>query len=351
MGKKSILYISLVIVSSALIVYILGYNEGNHSTNGFKRTFVNPEITFLNVSLLPNQYGIIGNSNEATILNNYNDKFHLFEINHSSHSINMINLNIPSSFRTKSNVYKGIWNDRIFLSNPYSDITILKDDTSELYSAKGLRFDFFKAISRSSLIVRAKRGINDKSNRELVKLQLSKDVTQTDKFLIPKQVDGFFCNDGWLHYDNEHSSIFYMYFYRGEFICLDTNLNVKYKAKTIDTITKAKIKTALYTTKLKSGYFGRGTTQTTPTHITNRYLTTNKNRVYVLSGLIADNESSSAFKKKQAIDVYSLDNGKYVHSFYIPKYKGQKLKEFQIKDNKLIAIFGIYLVWYKFKEV
>lgn len=140
-----------------------------------------------------------------------------------------------------------------------------------------------------------------------------------------------------------------MYFYRGLVLCLDTNLNLKYKLKTIDTVTKAAIKIGLYKEKLKDGSSISRITQTTPTELTNRYLTTYEDKIYILSGLKADNDLTTEFNKNQPIDVYSINNGKYLYSFYIPKYKEQKVNFFQIKKNKIIAIFGTNLVTFDLK--
>ncbi len=291
----------------------------------------------------------VGYNNQYVVIQLLKDKFHLIKTDDDLKKIDTIDLKMPKGLHTESNIYSGSLATNIYLSNPYSDVVKFKENNVELYKIKKLRFDFFKPISENSIITRAQTSENHDRRRELVKIDLKDDETNRKNFIIPKQVDGFFCNDGWLHYDKGIESIFYMYFYRGLVLCLDTNLNLKYKLKTIDTVTKAAIKIGLYKEKLKDGSSISRITQTTPTELTNRYLTTYEDKIYILSGLKADNDLTTEFNKNQPIDVYSINNGKYLYSFYIPKYKEQKVNFFQIKKNKIIAIFGTNLVTFDLK--
>src|SRR5690606_22443648 len=118
-------------------------------------------------------------------------------------------------------------------------------------------------------------------------------------------------------------------YYIGEFLCSDTNLNLVYRAKTIDTVKNVDIES-----KVKSSKIDNQSVQvlihSKPPKIVNRYLTINDNKLYVLSRSISDNEHRSATKKNSSIDVYSIGKGKYLYSFYIPKYRNIKVQEFKI---------------------
>jgi len=138
-----------------------------------------------------------------------------------------------------------------------------------------------------------------------------------------------------------------MYYYRGEFLSLDTNLNLLYKSKTIDTVLTADITTKV---KINVKENTRTTMQTKPPNVVNAFITSDKNHIYVRSKLKADNDTDSKFVDNSIIDTYDIVSGKYKSSFYLPRYKGRKVSNFQIKGNILLAMYGRYLVKYGIDE-
>ncbi len=55
------------------------------------------------------------------------------------------------------------------------------------------------------------------------------------KDLLQKQVDGIFCTDGMMSYCKKSGKLIYVYYYRNQFICADSNLHLIYRGNTIDT--------------------------------------------------------------------------------------------------------------------
>lgn len=343
--KKAAFYITILIFGIVVLSYIFLHFGNENDKNGFERKLVDVHLKLKGSVILINPFNFTGKSNQDILLNNIHDKSRLFRIDFGLTKIDTIKLNFTNRFDT-ANVFSRRFQHFIFLTNPLGEIIKLNKNVSDFYKIAKLRFDFFVPTSENTIIARENHA--GKSGRQLVKITLSKKPTVTKKYIIPKQVDGFFCNDGFLYYDETKSNLFYMYFYRGEFLCLDTNLNLTYRAKTIDTITKAKIKTSFIPVTLKNGTRINKTFQSTPRILTNRYFSTSNGRVYVLSGLKSDNETSSDFQKNHPIDVYSIKNGKYLHSFYIQKYKGQRLNLFEIHGNTIICLFGSSVVSYDF---
>jgi hypothetical protein len=127
-----------------------------------------------------------------------------------------------------------------------------------------------------------------------------------------------------LNYSSVSNSLVYLYYYRNEFICADTNLNLKYRGKTIDTNTVAKIKIA----KLNSR---NQLTLAEPPLLVNKSACVWKNYLFVQSHLIADNENKEIFRHASVMDVYSQN----------------KVKSFKVADNHLVAIFGRYYLSYQ----
>ncbi len=149
---------------------------------------------------------------------------------------------------------------------------------------------------------------------------------------LEKQADGIFSVDGLLSYEPESYRILYVYFYRNQFLCLDTNLNIIFKKNTIDTTTQAKIKvgkpTAEHTLSLS-----------TPAFYVNKEACMTENYIFIHSGLIADNEDRKKFEKSSVIDVYNTHNGDYLFSFYLP----DKITSFRVINHTLIAMHDSFI--------
>lgn len=158
--------------------------------------------------------------------------------------------------------------------------------------------------------------------------------------LLEKQIDGLFCTDGMLHYDQASYRMTYIYFYRNQFFCMDTSLNLLFKGNTIDTISHARIKVAHIESENSITLAG-------PPAIVNRRSYVFQNKLFVNSSLMGKHEKQDEFDNVSVIDVYDLDrNGNYLLSFYLPDYKGHKMKMFAVFQNRLIAIHDRYLISY-----
>ncbi len=172
----------------------------------------------------------------------------------------------------------------------------------------------------------------------LAKKTKSPPFTEYKTTLLEKQIDGLFCTDGMLHFNEKTNQVVYVYYYRNQFITMDTSLNLLYQGTTIDPVTTARIKTA----RLKDG----SVTLASPPYLVNNRSHTNGDYLFINSKIKAKNDDSELFNETSIVDVYSLLNGSYIQSFYIPEFRGDKLKEFKVFNSTLVAIQGHYLVTY-----
>jgi len=157
--------------------------------------------------------------------------------------------------------------------------------------------------------------------------------------LLKKQVDGQFCTDGMLKYNKEHSRLFYVYYYRNEFLCLDTSMNLQYVAHTIDTTSRAKI-------TVSNIHSEHAATLSSPARVVNNKVHTSGDLLFVYSNLEADNELRSVFLSNMAIDAYTIRDGQYAFSFYIPMPERQKAVEFFVVDKLLYVLFRDRIITY-----
>lgn len=151
--------------------------------------------------------------------------------------------------------------------------------------------------------------------------------------VLTKQVDGLFSKEGMMHYSRQLNTLVYLYYYRNEFISMDTSLNVRYRSRTIDTISHARIKVA----RVEQD---RSITLASPPAYVNYRSCVSGNYLYVHSALKASNEPQEHFDLASVIDVYDLRDGTYRYSFYLANLGGEKLRDFGVVDRTFIALHG-----------
>ncbi len=225
--------------------------------------------------------------------------------------------------------------DRLTASVYYGDI---KDSCKLAGRLDSSQFLGAIPISPNSFIIRTYDKIFGQN--VLKKIELQKDNSLSKVFQLEKYHEGVFSTDGMLHYDRNTSRLVYVYYYRNQFSVLDTNLTMVFKGKTVDTITTPQIKVA----EIKSDKIN---TLSAPPLVVNTKSCVFENWLFINSGLCANNENKELFDEYSVIDVYSLDDFQYKFSFYIPKYKSEKIREFKVCNNTLIAIYSHFLVTYQ----
>jgi hypothetical protein len=180
------------------------------------------------------------------------------------------------------------------------------------------------------------KDITTQSHR-FVKLNLQQQDSIPEDHFSDRKLTGGFKTAGILYYDTATQQTCYTYLYQNGFICMDTNLNLTLKARTIDTITNREIKIARV---------GSSLTMKQPPQEVNYIGDVYAGRLFLHSMLKADNEYELDYNENSVVDIYSLKTGAYKGSFYIPAYKGQKTLHFKVIDNKLYALYGKTIVLY-----
>lgn len=163
----------------------------------------------------------------------------------------------------------------------------------------------------------------------------------TKENVTKKRGDAGFSTDGMLLFDKSTSNILYVPYYSNEFICMDTLLHVLYKRPTINRFSNPGIKVV----SERSAYF-RIITNESPLHEVNLQSKAGNNRLYIHSAVPADNERRKDFANGAVIDTYQISDGHYLGSFYIPKYKEEKLRDFDVRNDKIIVLYNHYIITY-----
>lgn len=294
------------------------------------------------MDLTYNSFYIAGASNKTIYLGNWTAPFHLLAFNYFLSDTQHVALKIkhlsivrnPRKFRLK------IDSPYFYLANGVQP-AIYRGELDRWIAAPFMsdRAYFVDAIpiGHRSFALRS----YNLSNREF---ELAKETDQAPYFwfrneLLQKQVDGFFCVEGSMHFSDRFNRLVYLYAFRNEFMVLDTSLNVINRFHTIDTFAHANIKVA----RIKARH--EVTLAEPPARINGKSSVSGK-YIFIESHLLAKNENEDVFKHSTVLDVYDFLDGRYLCSIHVPEYRQRRITDFKVVDGYLVAIYEKFLVVY-----
>ncbi|SMC98169.1 hypothetical protein SAMN04488101_107147 [Pedobacter nyackensis] len=348
--KKKVIIISLVLCLSCLsmIVLYIYSNRNSNVKNGFVRTFSKEKILLKGKAVLvQNSYAIADISPEIITIYNALKPYEITTITTDFKSQNTYKLPFPTDKEKLFGLNKlaFIGSSKILLTGRTAAAYATNANPKSLKTSQLDRTPFYNSeILNPNSFVFVSKKMEGKAKRKELK-RVNWQGKELYSYLPEKQIDGYYCTDGQLSYDTDAKLLTYMFYYRGEFICLDTLLNVVYHAKTIDTVKYAKIKLK-HATQLVNGKKINKAVPSTPPNVVNKRICMTADKVYMHSNLKADNETSEDFNNSQVIDVYDLKNGQYTVSFYLPRVDKKSLTAFRVYKNSLIALYHNTLVMF-----
>ena len=174
----------------------------------------------------------------------------------------------------------------------------------------------------------------------LIKKDYASNYQYNNRYILDKSAEGIFSTDGTLEFDPESKHLFYIYSYKNKFVCLDSNLKSIYIGKTIDTIRHPVIQILADENRKMTSVAGSSI-------LVNKMAAVSHNCLFVRSNLLANNENKSIFDRTSVIDIYDDRTGNYQYSFYIPDFQEEKMMSFQVRKDRLIALYDHYVVLYR----
>ena len=346
-AKRIIILICSITFISVVFIFFLYWNstkKTNHQFNSFSRLFLpDSQIQLLgNLDINVNSFYIAGVSATNIYLGNFKAPSVVLIANTFLTDTQYVRITID---KQESFKYRSI---RLEVDSPYFYLfegtipMVLRGEITKWHGnpiiQEGNGFTESLSVSRSSFAFRKIEGqpLETRLGKQMIWPPYSKIATH----LLEKQLDGVFCTDGMLHFVKDLGWLVYVYFYRNQFICADTSLNLLYRGNTIDTISQAKIKLG----EVKSESAIR---LSSPPLMVNKKSAVSGKWLFINSNLLAENEDTKVFEKSSVIDVYNLKDNRYEFSFYLPEFKGLKMREFKVFDNSLIVLYDHYILKYK----
>lgn len=349
MKNKNTLITILIILTTISItlfsIYKLKHivNKKNQTFRGFERKLIPSPLATDTLNIKYSSYYFAGFHKEKLYLGNRRVYYHMLSINLKKKDTSHIKIKMNSDKRIPSSTTVNIDSSYVYIYDGTTSYPFILRGNTNTFQIDSTVLDsthFINAIptTKKSIILTTIK----ENNTSFIKVTGGKNHTTYEKEakILKPQHEGIFSTDGVLHLNKKNNALIYVYFYRNEFISIDTNLNRLYTGNTIDTITQAKIKV----TSLKNGRH-----ILVNSIVTNQLSSTSGNYLYINSNILSKNEHINDFEKNDVIDVYDItNNGKYQYSFYIPMFKKQKMNSFlTTNDGSLIALYNNTLLFYQ----
>lgn len=336
--KKHLILSSLVLLSvvSTLFALYKTTKLPNNQSNGFYRNFAKIELKQLQSLLVGNEfYQICGATTSSTFLVGQNP-LAIFKVNNSNNERDtfLINASIPAD---KISPFK------LLIDSPFIYLHINNLSTTlqgKLVGDSTLKFTklkselFTKSVQISPSIMIARAFNSQLGNQVFRKINTTTGEILKEAQIIKQQGDNGMATDGFLVYDQESRKLYYTQFFSNEIFCMDTSLNLLFNAKTIDTTNTTNI-------SLSNEDKGSGKANITSSFArsqVNRLGFSNGKYLFISSSLRSDNEKISDFRNNDPIDIYELNTGKYIGSFYIPKINKQSFRSAIAKGDTLYVL-------------
>jgi len=338
-SKKPFLILTSLIFAAFGIIALLAFLAKNtiEKKNGFNRRLLTTVLKTRKKVTLPVSVSRIIGSLPGAIYFQDNTSFAVHRTTFDLDSLKTITLPIMPYVKSRSGIRMFLNGHHIYIAcrNVPGILDYYLDSGSVDSYVIGNYFGKEANFEKDQFILRI---IEPKTNdAPFVKLRLNRKGPAIEGQFNERKGEGVFATDGILYYDSVTHLACYTYFYQNGFICMDTNLNVKLTARTIDTLTKREIKVA---------HVGSSYTMNQPPQFVNSLGAVAGGHLFLQSMLQADNEYSLDFTENAVIDVYNLINGSYKGSFYVPPYKGKKPHQFHVIDKTLYTIYGNTVILY-----
>lgn len=334
MKRRVAVLLSLFVASNALVLslHLSAQKEIEHDE--FMRNFVTPGIEKklqwpLNS---PKQY-IAGLHDDYLYVADIFQTGKLFSVKWDDKSDSMQTIHIAVTFKDS---HISVDNGQVYITDlNHFDIFDFPFNTGNSVSKGTQVFDstfFVEAVPLGGEVF-AIRTLNQ-SKEYVLALKHSIDAFPVlSPGILEKQLDGLFCVDGMLHYNSALKQLIYVYYYRNEFICMDTALQVVYRGRTIDGVERVQIRVA----EIKSR---QTMALASPPRIVNKRSHSSGDWLFIHSTIRATNESKSTSEQNDVVDAYDLHDGLYSGSFYIPRINGEKMRDFKVYGDLLVTIHG-----------
>jgi hypothetical protein len=328
-------------IGLVLLLFLMSERQV-HRNNAFTRRYPpHPIVKQYDLDIGYNSYYIAGMHQNQLYLGNSTAPWHLLQIDLKKKDTAHIKL----TPKDKGMEYRSI---KIHVDPPHFFVMdglapfVLRGRVGQWIGEPWMRDRayFNKAIplDSNSLVIRTRSARTQEFTLGTIKKMDSFQVKLYPS-LLQKQIDGVFDVDGILLKDMQDDQTAYVYYYRNQFMVMDPLPSNPRRQRTIDTVQWAQIQIADKNRK------GRIQMKAPPLKV-NKSAAMNHDLMLIQSDRLGRNEDKAMLDQTSIIDVYNHRKGTYEFSFYLYDIKNNKVREFAIHQNLMVALIGPYLSVY-----
>lgn len=345
--QKELSFSFLIIIVSCIIIFIL-FQTSEHiikKENNFTRRFL-PHAVLLdkNLNLQVNSYYFAGMDDGKIYLGNLTTPLFITKIDTNLQNLTRVKLALDNKDYPFKSVQLKVKAPYFYLFDGNVPIIYrgsLSDSSAQTISYGDAFFNQLTVLDSTKFALRTQRRADNHYVIALLELG-EESKLELKPSILEKQIDGVFDVDGLLASDPTKGRIVYTYFYRNEFIVLDSNLTVQNRLKTIDTTHTAKISL----TKLSDGK----TKMNAPPWSVNKGFAIKGDLLFNRSNLKGKHEPNESWNTSSIIDVYKTNEHRYVGSFYIRHKDGKAISSMITDGQYLYVLIGQELQRYRIRD-
>jgi len=344
-GYKKIIGVVCLVIGSVVLLFLLSEKEV-HRNNAFTRRFPpHPILKKRDFELGHNSYYIAGLDRDILYLGNPTTPLYLLKINLSSKDTAQIKIDIKERNLPFRNIKFRLYPPYFFMLDgtvPCIFRGRINEWIARPWSLDSVFFDVAIPVDSQRLIIRSFDGNSHSTILGIIDKDTSTSVSLKHG-ILEKQIDGVFDVDGILTYTTEPNLLSYVYYYRNEYIIMDSDLTVLKRQQTLDTVHKAHLQVA-------PSKQGAVTEMQAPPLIVNNNSSLDGDLIYINSNRLGKYEDDNMLDQASIIDVYNWKNDIYIYSFYLYKERSENINEIKVSNNTLYVLVGNRLSTYEIRN-
>lgn len=333
---RSIFIFSLLgIFGVGAIAILYSFSENNMGrNNAFQRIYMPHPITLIaETPLQYNSYYLSGFDSDNIYIGNYKAPLYLTQFDTELKGKKEFQVSVSQTDLPYKRVRIKVLAGHLFIGDGTVPVLFkgnLDSHRATLFSQKAYFNHFTPADSlRVGLVIVS----STTKNTALALLQIDPDTLLINTETLTRQIDGMVDSDGYLLWNDKNRQFIYVYRYRNRYEVLDRNMAPVRNGKTIDTISRGIIDLAYYKTSQEFRLGGN-------TIVVNLNCATFHDYLFIESDRLGKYDDVNLTNTANIIDVYNFIKNTYEFSFYVYHEPGEELKDFLVKDDKLIALIG-----------
>ncbi|WP_281777728.1 MauE/DoxX family redox-associated membrane protein [Croceibacter atlanticus] len=344
---NSLLLCLLSVVGIGIVTLLFSFSEKKmHRNNAFIRRYPpHPIINKDTLDLKYNSYYFAGSTRDHIYLGNYTAPLQVLRASKDLKDTTFYRINLPIKNVPYTTPRIRI-QDSVFILTDGSVPIIHGGDIKnweieETINTMGY-FTFLEPISTTEFAIRTVSSLNENIILGRIDLYAS-NKTSLYPEILKGNMDGYFDRDGQLLMNEQLNKIIYVYYYKNEYEIVSTDFKSVKTHKTIDTVRIPQL-------DIKQQSSSKQKSLGSKTTIINGLSASYGKKLYINTDRLGRYEPKKALEYSSIIDVYNIQNGTYLFSFYLYRHTGDKLLSFKVYGNYIYALIGTKIHSFQIKD-